>query len=224
MPDQILVIGEGIEPESSPWAGAAHYNSPFSGDSYDNGIAAAGLVHDHRNIAQVVFSGRHGITLPDHEVPDSTEAEAMELIAVTAGIDIGRELEPHSTTPVGHFLHSLKWGFIKPDRPLGVVMHRHNQVQTMRAGRLVLPGTTLVPIVSDSQERTALGIRRRMPSKVPGMILEAAMSDVRPGDVETIAYREELALKVMSPALALNGLLWRMTGPLYQTYHKADEN
>ncbi len=206
-PTQIIVLGRGIEPMSSDFPGTVQEDSPYSGESFRRALIAATYVQEHDAVKRVVFSGHSTFILPEHEVPERTEAEAMETVAQfhlrsfvpNANKPVISVIERWSRTTYGNFAESVRRGLLDPEQPTGIVVSPDQKKNALRAGRLVMPHAILTTIYPERDDHAVAPKRK---DRISYALYRVAMLGVKPGDIETIMERDQLVqqsvLKVLS--------------------------
>ena len=198
IPHQLLVLGRGINTNSSNMPGVVAQESEQSVDSYERAVTAAELVAAHTDIELVVFSGSHSFALPAHEIPDISEARAMSRVAITHGLDPSKvTLEEDSMSTYANFIKSRK--FFDRAQPIGVVAHRDHMDRALEIGSFVLPDAVYVPYYADRVDRPTLP---NSTDRLAKLLYGIAMVGVLPGDHIRIAKRDRKLGETVSKLVA----------------------
>lgn len=201
--EQVIVLGRGLELNSDEYPGTVQYGSPHSGDSYDRGVVAGRYSLTHPEVTSMTFSGDVTFVAPEHERPlTGSEAQGMADVAWEHWAMIPANVEPYSGTTVRNFVNAVRRGFIDPNKATGIIVDERQRRNAVWAGQLVMPHAELRIIspydnpnlqqtLPEQRLSTDPNMRPTRKDQLSGAIYRIAMLGVIPGDIESIATRDD---------------------------------
>lgn len=214
---QLLVLGRGIEDESTDYPGQVIYDSPRSGDSYDRAAAAASYMIDHPEIKRVVISGGITFVTPESLRPVNSEADAMRQVAIHLGAEATKIVtDGDSLSTFGNFVNVATRRLLVPDQRVGLVVHSDHAERALHIGSIVMPHTEFEVILADNEKRQNRNATAGYSDKIAKALYGVAMVGVRKGDLRDIDRRDRAVQTVVVSSLdtarALKNLAHGNTG------------
>ena len=212
VPTQLLVPGRGLEVGTdNPFEGHVIEDSPDSKASYERAAATGYYTKLHKEIGRVAFLGAASFMVPEKDRPILTEADAMYAVADAINPEIRTMFKRDRTsrTSYGNLVETVRNNLIDPNQVTGVVIHRDHAERFLKAARLVMPHTVFVVIPADKPGSTEMQKPSRN-DRISDFLYTIAMRGVTPGDIETIARRDEMVqrnvLRIVNPLRKVVGL------------------